>query len=319
MIRQRDHSVPVRWYDVNRLDEFTVQRLQQGEWLDMIPVNGPGDRIIGEVARAAYPRENFQFASVIGADLDRTWAMSNTQLGLEGPGSPTATEVATVSGASDIRLAYEKDRVGQYVTETGEVLFSLMQRFLDDTDYVEVVGENGREVMAAFNKDTLAGQYVFSFKSDSSDRVDNQTRIDRTLRAYNLLAESPTTNRASLEAELWDALGFDSAKMMVKPPEQGPPPANISFRFSGEDLLSPVAVAVMLQSGYDIGQDAIKAAQMLIRDAVVGMKQLVAQPQMTQGAPGAAPPEGAPPPAEINPPTPVEPILKRLDNGERML
>lgn len=80
MIRQRDHAIPIRWFDTNRLDDEIVEKLRNGDWQDMIPVNGPGERVIGEVARAAYPRENFGFANVITGDLDRSWSLSSNQL-----------------------------------------------------------------------------------------------------------------------------------------------------------------------------------------------------------------------------------------------
>lgn len=316
MIRQRDHSVPVRWYDVNRLDELTVARLQRGEWLDMIPVNGTGDRIIGEVARASYPRESFQFASVIGGDLDRTWSMSNTQLGTLNDTERSATEVQTTSNANAVRLDYEKSRVARYVAEVGAVMFSLLQRFLDDTDYVEVVGADGRDALVPINAQKLAGEYVFEFKADSSDRVDANGRIDRVIKAYNLLANSPTTNRPNLEKEIWEALGFDPAKLTVPPPQSQPEKPNLTFSFKGEDTTNPLVVALMMQAGYDITQEAIKAAQMAIRDAVVGMRDIA--PEMTQMGTSPAP-TGPGPQPEVVPPTPAEPILKRLSDGSRML
>lgn len=317
MIRQRDHSVPVRWFDVNRLDELTVARLQNGEWLDMIPVNGRGEGVIGEVARASYPRESFQFASVIGQDLDRTWSMSNASLGIMNDTERSATEVQTASNANDTRLHYEKSRVGRYVAEVGGVLFSLMQRFMDETDYVSVVGPDGLERLQAINAQSLAGDFAFDFKVDSSDRIDSGARVDRALKAYNILAESPTTNRMNLEKEIWEALGFDPAKMMVQPPPPKEEPANISFRFSGEDMTNPVAVALMLKT-YDLGQDQIKAAQMLIRDAVAGMRDIAPEMTPTGGGPGAPPGPPSTNGQEIEPPPSVEPILKRATDGSRL-
>jgi hypothetical protein len=324
MIRQRDHSVPVRWYDVNRLDEITVSRLQNGEWLDMIPVNGPGDRIIGEVARASYPRESFQFAQVIKSDLDQTWAMSNTQLGTMNDTERSASEVNVVANAAGTRADYEKDRVSRYVAEVAEVLFSLMQRFLDDTDYVQVVGPDGVERLQPISASTIAGDYALEFKTDSSDRVDITTRQNSLLKLYNLAANSPSLNRMAIEKELIESFGQDPAKFQTQPTEKGPEPPNISYRFSGEDMMNPIAVALMLKSGHDVGQDAIRAAQMLIRDAIVGMQQLAQQPQMTPtaGGPSGAPPPGAVPPGQqppdVEPPAVNEPILKRAADGSRL-
>jgi hypothetical protein len=200
-----------------------------------------------------------------------------------------------------------------------DVLFSLMQRFLDDTDYVQVVGADGVERLQPISGAAIAGDYALEFKADSSDRVDSEARVQRALKAYNLLANSQTTNRANLEHEIWDALGFDPDRMMVKPNPPKPEPPNISLRVAGEDLANPMVVALLLQNGYDLGQDAIKAAQMLIRDSVVGMQQTVQDPNMTAAAGGPAPPaapQGLPP---VTPPTTNEPILKRGVSGERFV
>ena len=317
MIRQRDHSVPIRWYDVNRLDELTVGRIQKGEWLDMIPVNGPGERVIGEVARASYPRESFGFANVIGSDLDRTWSMSNTQLGTNNDTERSATEVGVVANANGQRLDYEKARVNRYLVEGAEVLFSLAQRFMDETRYVEIVGQDGAERLAPVTAAAIAGDYAFDVKADSSDRIDTVTKQGNALKMYNVMAQSPSVNRQALEAEIFELHGFDPAKLMAQPKEKGPEPANVSYRFSGEDLLSPITIAILLKSGMDLGQKDIEAAQMLIRDAVAGMRDI--SPTMTPSSGAAAPPQPAPQQTDIEPPLPNEPILKRLGDGTRML
>ncbi len=317
MIRQRDHSVPIRWYDVNRLDELTVGRIQKGEWLDMIPVNGPGERVIGEVARASYPRESFGFANVIGSDLDRTWSMSNTQLGTTNDTERSATEVGVVANANGQRLDYEKARVNRYLVEGAEVLFSLAQRFMDETRYVEIVGQDGAERLAPVTAAAIAGDYAFDIKADSSDRIDTATKQGNSVKLYNIVGNSSSVNRQALEAEIFELHGLDPAKMMAQPKEKGPEPPNISYRFSGEDLLNPIAVAVMLRAGHDLGQKDIQAAQMLIRDAVAGLRDM--QPQMTPTSGGPAPPAPPPPGGDVTPPTPVEPILKRLGDGTRMM
>jgi hypothetical protein len=318
MIRQRDHSVPFRWYDVNRLDELTVARIQNGEWLDMIPVNGRGDGVIGEVARASYPRESFGFTNVIGSDLDRAWAMSGPSLGLAAGGDPSATEVNVTNNANAQRGDYEKARVSRFVAEVGEVLFSLMQRFMDETDYVTMVGADGAERLQPINASTLAGEYLFTFKADSSDRVDLTTKQNNLLKLYNLAANSPSLNRAAIEKDLVEVFGADPAKYVTQPKEKGPDPPNISYRFSGEDLLNPMAVAVMLKSN-DIGPDDIKAAAMMIQDSIAQVQaaQPAGQTSGQPAAPGAVPPGQQPP--DVEPPQPNEPILKRLGDGTRMM
>jgi hypothetical protein len=321
MIRMRDTSIPIRWYDTNRLDEAIADRMRAGEWNDMVPTNGPGDRVIGEVARANYPRENFQFQSIIGADLDRSWALSNNALSVPNETVRTASEVNQMGRAGDIRLDYEKERVNRYIVEGAEVLFSLMQMFAQDTDYATIVGEDGKDRLTPFTRAEIAGDYAFDFVTDSSDRMTTEAKQQSALKMYNLLGNSPTTNRAALEAELWILHGFDPAKLTVKPQEPAPEKPNISFRFGGEDMLNPMAIALLQKAGYDISPTEIKAAAMMIQDAVLQMQQARTPFTATAGLPGGPivpPGEAVPQQTQVEPTSGPEPILKRATDGSRL-
>jgi hypothetical protein len=314
MLRQRDHSIPLRWYDVNRLDEEVADSLRAGTWQDMIPMNGPGTGAIGEVARASYPRENFEFQSIVSRDLDRSWALSNNQLGSSQSGRRSAKEIETIQSSTDIRLDYEKARVSRFVVGIAEVLFGLMQRFLTQPRFVQIVGEQGATILTKVDKSLLAGSFAFDFLADSSDRVDIGTKLQNAIKIYNLMANSPGINRVALEKEIVELHGFDPAKIVVKPPPPKDEPPNVTYRFSGEDLLNPMAAALLLKTG-QINQQDILAAARMIQDA---MKQIQTLQALKPAAPGGAQPAGPPRP-DVEPPTPAEPILKRLGDGSRML
>lgn len=327
MLRQRDSAIPIRWFDVNRLDETIAERIRNGDWMDMIPVNGPGDRVIGEVARANFPRESTALFQIIGGDLDRSWSLSNNQLATMNSTERSATEVRAVQDAGTVRLDYEKERVNRYIVGAAEVLFSLMQLFLNRKQYVAVVQPGGNEVLQAFDRAALAGDYAFDFLPDSSDRIDAVTRQQNLVKLYNLLGNSPSTNKAYVEEQIWIAHGIDPARAVAPPKEPTPPPPNISFRFSGEDMLNPMAVALMNKAGYALTPDDIKGAAQMIQDAI---KQMAEAKQRVFGEPApeiaAAPPtqptDGAPGPEtqpQTTPPELVEPILKRANDGSRLV
>ncbi len=320
MLRQRDHSVPMRWYNPNLVDEEVIESMRRGEWQDMMPVNGDGSRALGEVARANYPRESFQFQTVIGNDLDRAWSLSNNQLSLpSAQGAKSATEVGLVQSASDTRLAYEKGRVNRYLVEGAEVLFSLMQMFRNGTKYVSVPSPDG-EVLQEVNPSDLLGEFMFDFMADSSDRVDKETRQMNVLKVYNLLANSDNVERRELERDIVELHGLDSSRIIrKKAPEKAPEPPNISFRFSGEDMLNPMVVSLIMESyGGAFTPEKIKAASMMIQDAVSQVSFKQAQPQ--PGAPAPAGPPGPPTGgAPVEPPETTPPILKRGASGERLL
>ncbi len=330
MLRQRDQSIPIRWYDTNRLDETIADALRSGEWQDMIPTNGPGDRVIGEVSRANFPRENFEFQRIITGDLDRAWSLSSNSLATMNDTERSATEINAVQGAGAVRLDYEKDRVNRYVANGCAVLFSLMQMFMSGTDYVEVVGEAGSKELIAMTQGDIAGaSYDFEFMPDTSDRVSLEVKQANTLKVFNLLGNSPSVNRQALESEIMQLHGMDPAELVVKAEPKGPEPPNISYRFGGEDLLNPFVVALVQKTqsvtAQEIGaaasliQDAIKqmqAAQAQINPAMAGLQPAAAQPGTPPG-PGApaAPQPVTPPAAELG----QAPILKRAESGEHLV
>ena len=62
-------------------------------------MKGPAQNAIGEVSRANYPRENFEFNKIIEQDMSEAWALGADQLGQNSPGEQTAREVSERSSA----------------------------------------------------------------------------------------------------------------------------------------------------------------------------------------------------------------------------
>jgi len=321
MLRQRDSSIPVRWYNTNLVDEEVIQQLRQGEYQDFIPVNGSGDRMIGEVARANYPRENFEFQTVIGNDLDRSWALSNNQMSLQNSGERSAREVGVMQSAGQVRLDYEKGRVNRYLVRGAEVLFSLMQKFRAGTKYVTIPSPEGDQQKPVTPLD-LQGEFLFDFIADSSDRVDLTTQQNNSIKLYNLLAPSRTVNRAGLERTIIELHGLNPDELTQPEPPAKPEPMNISFRFSGDDMLNPMVVALLTKNGHELTAQDIKAAAMLIQDAVSQVSFRHAQPPPGAPAPPAeapAPPPGNAPMDKLEAAPAVSPIAKRGASGERLV
>lgn len=317
MLRQRDRSIPVRGYDTNRIDETIIKKMEDGEWLDWIPVNGPGQQAIWEVARANYPRENFTFQNIIGQDLDRAWSLSNNQLATQSGEDRSATEAKIIQSASTIRLEYEKARVARYVIGGVEVLAGLVQLFTDHQEYVQITGPDGAKRMEAWDKDTTAGEFVFDIVPDSADRIDPAVRQERILKLYNLAANDPTINRSALTRQLVESFGMDPALVLREPPEQKEEKPNVSYRFGGDDMINPMAVALMLKANPDLGPQQIDAAVMMIKDSILKMQGVPVPPPAGPGGPGAPPmPQEQPP---VEPPDTVSPILKRAVDGSRMM
>lgn len=322
MLRQRDHAIPIRWYDTNRIDEEVAEQLKNGTWQDMIPMNGPGDRAIGEVARASYPKENWEFLNISKSELDSAWSLSRNGQGQMNTGRRSAEEVKTAQGATDTRLAYEKNRIERFILGNVEVLAGLMQMFHTQTDYVLLVGQDGVQRLSEWNAAKIPGQFAFELVPDSSEHLDIDVRIARALKLYNLAANSPSIRRQAIEKELIELMGFDPAKVQMEP-TPGTDKPNWSQRLDGADLMNPIALAIMLKSsGIKLLPEEIAEAQKIILSASTPAPTAVAAPPppAQPGNPEMVPPtQPAGAPAQVTPPNTSEPILKRAEGGARLM
>jgi hypothetical protein len=301
----------VRWVDVNMVDDEIVEELKRGVWQDFIPMNGPGTTAIGEVARATFPRENFQFADVINRDLDETWSMSANQQGYSQSGEQSATEAKIVQTNADLRLAYERGRVLRFVQEIAEGIFALMQLFQSDERFAEIVGPDGMKQLQAWDRTKIPGDYVMEISPDAAQRVDIQQRRNDLQKLYTLARQDPYINPEMILREWVVTLGMDPSQVVVKPQKKDEPPA-ISYRFSGEDLMNPFVIAVLQKTGTEITPEDIKAAKKLIIDSTGG-----------EVPPDAAPPGAPLPPTAMQQPNPPhggtppvqEAITRRFEDG----
>lgn len=317
MIKQRKLSMPLRWFNTAAMDPDTAEKIQSGNIQDIIPLSTPGDVAIGEVARANYPRENFEFQRVIEADLMESWALGSNQMGADSPGEVSASEAKIIQGNSNVRLDYERTKVLRWFLDGAELLGDLIQLFADDQDYVEVVGQDHARALVAWNKDTIAGEFVYEAQTNSQLRLDvAQERLDAR-NAYQLLANEPFANRQKLVEKIAETHDMDPAQFIAQPPPKQPEPPNVSFRFSGEDLnpLSPsfpLVLELLAAGGFKLPPQAIMAA-----------KQQAAMILATAAQPPAALPnlQNAPPPARPmqtehgGPAKQAEPLSKHQLNG----
>jgi hypothetical protein len=316
MVRQREHNIPLRWVDVNAVDPQIVEKMRRGKWLDMIPMQGPGDKAIGEVAKGQFPRETFEFDRVAKADLDEAWSMGGPNQGLESTkADTTATEVKTMSSAMNVRLDYERSWVLRFFLEIAEGVGSLMQLFSDNEDWVEVVGQDGARSLQAWNKDTIQGKFVFESKPDSQLRLDVNQKRTEGLNMYKLLRRDPLVNPQGLVQEILELHGIDPSKGMAKQEPPKPPPVKMSFSFKGEDLMNPISLAVMLKGGMEILPSDIAKAKEMLEDAIGVGVAAVPQPGVATEPPKPPPQTTGENPPHPGPPEVVDDIGRRYEKG----
>jgi len=254
MIRQRERSLPIRWFDVNRVDPAIQYALMRGTWQGMIPVQGIGTNIIGEVARAGMPQENFVFDRIAKTDLNEFWQA--------GPGSfgrdiETRAEVDAAATSTDVRVARERAKVGKFFVGIAEVLGGLISIFEEPSSF----GEG----FTPFVSKTLS----YSILADSTVLLDSNQRLKRLMQFVNFTAKSGWVDIESVLKEVATLSGLDPA-VVIKPPKPRPPvEPNMSLRLTGiEDLLNPLALAFMMKAGQAPPIEMIEEAKKLIEASV---------------------------------------------------
>lgn len=234
MIMHRKRAGALRWINIQRIVDPRVRELIiRGEYLPLIPVDGPGDQDIGEIAPAQYPRENFTFQEIAMGDIDRLWALGANQQGVRESTTRTATELSLIQQATENRLTGEKGAVTDYWISIMETTSKLLQMYAEDEDFVEIVGATGAKELAAWNRDEIQGEFLFSIIPDSSDRPDHAHERDLALNRYNLLSNSPFVNTKQLVKETLEVLGADDADRLLQdpqPPEPETPRVSLSVK-----------------------------------------------------------------------------------------
>lgn len=289
MINQRERNIPYRWYDVNRVDPAIQQALMRGTWQHMIPVQGEGSRVIGEVAKASHPQEDFTFDSIAKNDLNEAWTIGPNQLG-SGAGVETASEGSEIASNFQTRVGRERAKVAAFVVSIAEVLGGLLCLYEDPATF-------GEGFDPKFSK-----SLAFSILADSTVLVDANQRLQRLNQFVNMYAKSGFVALEPVLKEIAILTGLDP-NVVIKAPDPAPPvEPNISVRLSGaEDIMNPLILAFLLKSGQAPPPELIEQAKQLIQQAVVPPAPLQQPPAPESGE---LLPEGAPSPIGGSTPLP---------------
>jgi hypothetical protein len=292
MVQFRDRALPMQWFDrsAGGMTPETIAKLEKGEIMSRIGVDGNGNEQMGIIALPQFPRDNYQFNEIGEKDLRDTWAIRPATVETEGR---TATEVRDATAVSDVRLDKERTRFLRWFTTGGAKFASLLQQFKDDAAYVEIVGADGQKALQAWDRKAIQGEFVFTAKPDSALRLDADVERRQAANLYNLIGRDPNVRRTELLKALLTKHNLDPEKIVVEtpPPEPKPEPPKISLALKGEDLVNPQVLGILAQLGIEI---------MPPIDPMTGQPMQKPQPPAQAGAaqPMQAPHPGAVPQAE---------------------
>jgi hypothetical protein len=286
MIQQREHSLPVRWFDVNRVDPIIQQALMRGVWQHMVPVQGNGQNIMGEIGRSAMPNENFTFDRIAKMDLMEIWQTGQGAIGVD---IETKGEVDAVTKNMQTRISRERAKVGKFFCSIAEVLGGLICIYEDPS----TIGEGFTPLVSR----TLN----YSILADSTVLLDSNQRLQKLIDFINFGAKSGVVDITSVMKEIATLSGLDPNVVIIPPKPRPPVEPNISLRLTGtEDMMNPLTLAFLMKSGQAPPPELIEAAKKLIETAVMPPMGMQGGPtQIGDQPPGLVPPSPDPPPPPV--------------------
>jgi hypothetical protein len=287
MFQNRERSIPIRWFDVNRIDQDLQANLMRGVVQGMIPTNGPGDRAIGEIARASYPSENIAFDQAAKADLFETWQVGPNQMGTEGQSRTTAAEANSIQANFSTRIGQERSFVAGMVLNLAEVMAGYLVLY---SDFPILTDAEKQVLFQNWDIKHILHELVLNIVPDSTVLLDAEQRTNRLMKVLNMTVQSGFVNPEPIIAEILELNGLDPAVVMTKPqPKEDKP--KIAYSFSGkDDMTNPIVVALMMNEGLFPKPEEIEKAKKVLDD--LAMSAVMPPPPGQPGGPGGPPPPG---------------------------
>jgi hypothetical protein len=270
MIQQRKRSIPMRLADLQAIGGLEgLAKIERNEFQSVIPLENmdPQHPPIVEIARAAFPRENFTFDQIANRDIADLWAMDANQRGLSNDHGVTATEVATAQANSNVRLRRERNRFLLWFARGAGKLGALIQLFATDQSYVRIIGDNGESILKTWDKTTIAGDYLFTVKADSAVPTDAAEDLAVAIKQQNMFGNSPFVNQAGFLKHLFPKMGLDPALIVQPQPKPAEVP-KVTFTFNDASLdprnpAFPIVMELLRQGGSPVDDAAVLQAQQL--------------------------------------------------------
>jgi hypothetical protein len=300
MALQRLHSIPIRWADSNRVSQGTRSLLEKGTFQGFIMTNGPGDRAVGEVARASFPPEKFEIDRIIKNELTELWQVGSNQAGAFATGERSAREAGIIERNFQRRVGQEQDKVSKYFLGIAEVLAGHLALY-GTFDLPDEIGPMRQE---------LANGFTYSVRVDATVRLDADEQIDRLTKGLNLTAQSGYVNLKPVIEKIWELLGEDPAKVVIDPQPKPPEPVKVNVS-DAINFRDPIVLATMMRTQQAPTPQDLSAAIALLQSA-----SMMVSPPVAPAGPNGQPPREVQTPGIANPDWESAPrIDRRSEDG----
>lgn len=171
MVAARRLDVAKFMYKEDALDDQGIDALSSDEPYTAIPIKNdvPMAEAIIPMPRNDVNAELYrQHSETIESDMDRVTGINEYQRGALPEVRRTATEASIIQDAANARAADKLDTVERFASEVSRHLVSLAQSFMTSDQVAVVVGVDGTKVWVPFNRDEIAGEFLFSTEAGST-------------------------------------------------------------------------------------------------------------------------------------------------------
>jgi hypothetical protein len=221
------------------------------------------DKLFQQLPHLEQAQADVNGRNAIQQAIDQTLALGPNQAGAMNTKVLSATEINNAQSSSNTRGQSEQTRFLSDYLKGVRKFDALYTRFMQEPDYVQVLGPQGAQQLVQFNSQLISGRYAYDAKVDSSKRIDAAQQRQQFLQYINLMANAPESNRQELMREGALLFGLDPSRVLQTPPPRQPGQAKTSVAFVGADLVGPQAglvVEMLQQDGYSFSPQALQAA-----------------------------------------------------------
>lgn len=238
MVQQRDANLMRFMYNTDTLPTDALQKAVRAPIGGMIGLPGDafnGEGAIKEFPHGTYPRENFEFQSIIDNDLARTHALDANQSGADNAHEKTATESQIQQSNVSARLGFERGVVLDWYVKGVQKYSTLIQRFYAVDQAAAIVGPQAAGQWDPWRKQ-VPSSLAFTASPDSTLRTDLASDRQRKMQEYTFLANDPLIQRQELLKHLVIYLGYPQTVVNPQPPQKQPEPIRLSMAIASADL-----------------------------------------------------------------------------------
>lgn len=199
----------------------------------------------------AVGREHLQRA------MTETLGIGSNQAGSYSSTIRSATENAIVQQNVNVRMKGEQARLLKRYLQGVRKFDAILQRYMTDQDYIEIVGQDGQRRLVQYNQAHISGRYAYDAHTDTQLTQDRDAQFKRYTEFVNFLAKSGWLNMGGVVQIGADLCGYDSTRLIKAPqppPPQPPPPVGINIAIKAADLGIPEVQLLLKERGLDLTQ-----------------------------------------------------------------